>query len=170
MTKLKNTSKKHKESDLKGNFAVVSVSSTRTLKEDDAGDLMVEIIEKAGHKVVHRTIVKDDITMIKKDIDNILAMKNVDAIMTSGGTGIAKKDVTIEAVKPFDKEITGFGILFTTLSYEKVGTVSMISRATAGIKNDKAIFCVPGSPRACKLALEKLILEEIGHILKHRRE
>jgi len=170
MKKMKETYKEHKKDDIKANFAIVSVSSSRTIKEDDAGDLMVELIEKEGHKAVFRTLVKDDKTIIQDTIKQIIE-QDVDVIVTSGGTGLGKKDVTIEALKPsFEKEIQGFSILFMTLGFDDVGTPAMLSRATAGIVNGKVIFCIPGSPKACKLALKKLIIPEVGHIIKHIKE
>lgn len=158
--------KKHAQHRL--GFAVITLSSTRTKDEDTAGQTIKELAEGAGHNITQHYVVKDDKDEIKKIIETILGDKKTNVIVTNGGTGIAKKDVTIEAVKPFfEKEIASFNPLFAMLSYEAVGSAALVSRATAGIVKDKAIFCIPGSPRACRLAMEKLILPEAGHIIKH---
>ena len=116
--------------------------------------------------MVHHTLVKDDISEIRAALEDFLKNKNIQAIILNGGTGIGKKDVTIEAIKPFlEKELTGFGELFRYLSYKEIGSPAILSRAMACVGKGKLIFCLPGSTNACKLAMEKLILPELGHMV-----
>lgn len=160
-------------------FAVIICSSSRfetvklmKLVDDPSGDLIVELLEKAGHRVVLRTVVPDDRVLIGQSVVNALGMKDVDAVITCGGTGVSLSDVTIETVRPLlRKTLPGFGELFRRLSYDEIGSAALLSRALAGVADKgKAVFCIPGSPQAVKLCLEKLILPEVGHILKHARE
>jgi len=156
--------KKHSIKDI--SFALVTVSDTRTEENDESGKIIIEFIEKAGHRVVDYGIMKDDREMIAREAKRLLSEEDVQAIIFTGGTGIARRDVTVEAVRPFlEKELPGFGEIFRALSMEEIGSAAMLSRATAGISNGKALFCIPGSRGAVKLALKKLILEECGHIL-----
>ena len=153
------------------NFAVITVSTSRwnALKrgekiQDISGDLAEELIRKRGHNVVIRKIVPDDMSQIRAILEESIK-ENLDIVIFIGGTGITRDDVTIEAVKPLlDKEIMGFGEIFRYLSYEEIGSSAFLSRALGGVIKSTAVFCIPGSPGAVKLALEKLILEEAGHI------
>jgi len=174
------TARKHKaEAPKKLNFAVIVCSSSRyeNLKarkpvEDPSGDLIVEILQKAGHTVGSREILPDDKVLIGKYVGKALGSEDIDAIILCGGTGISPKDVTIEAVRPMlVKTLPGFGELFRKLSFDEIGSAAILTRALAGVADQgKAVFCIPGSPQAVKLVLEKLILPEAGHILKHARE
>jgi len=156
--------KKHSIKDI--GFALVIVSDTRTEKNDASGMLMKELITKAGHRVVSYKIVRNDKDEISSEALRLLSLNDVDAIIFCGGTGISSRDITIEAIKPmFDKELNGFGEIFRMLSMEEIGSAAIMSRATAGVTKGKAIFCIPGSKGAAKLALKKLILQECGHIL-----
>ncbi len=150
-------------------IAVVTVSTTRDPQTDGSGSLLKELIEKNGHAVTGYAVIPD----LVKDIAETVQMfieDGADAVIVNGGTGVAPADVTIEALKPlFTKEITGFGQLFTLLTYEEIGTAGVNSRATAGIVNGRPVYCIPGSPNACRLAAEKLIMPEIGHTVKHAR-
>ncbi len=160
------------------NFAIIVCSTSRykqvksTGKVDDpSGDLIAQTLKQNGHDVVYRTIVPDQEVLIKQSVNEALESKKVDAVITCGGTGISPTDVTIETVKPIlDKELTGFGEALRKLSYEQIGSAAVLTRAVAGVSNGKAVFCIPGSPQAVSLALEKLILLEAGHIIKHARE
>ena len=155
--------KKHAIKNIK--FAVFVVSDTRNEKTDESGKLIKELIEKNGHNAVEYKIIKND----EKEIINALQC-DADAIVFCGGTGISKKDITIDIVKPLlQKELPGFGEMFRILSMEEIGTAAIMSRATAGIINGKAVFCIPGSKNAVKTAMEKIILEECGHILWEAR-
>ena len=160
------------------NFAVFICSMSRYsgLKqgkkvEDPSGDLIVKYLEGGGHKVVLKKIISDNRVMIQRNVGRALESENVDAIITCGGTGISPSDVTIESVKPLlEKELDGFGEIFRRLSFDEIGSAAVLSRAIAGISKGKVIFCIPGSPQAVSLCLERLILPEASHILKHVRE
>jgi molybdenum cofactor biosynthesis protein B len=177
---LSSTAREHKAKAPKQiGFAVIVCSSSRfesakPMKQvdDPSGDLIAELLEKAGHRVVSRIVVPDDRVLIGQSVENALGMNTVDAVITCGGTGVSLSDVTIEVVRPLlRKTLPGFGELFRQLSYDEIGSAALLSRALAGIADKgKAVFCIPGSPQAVRLCLEKLILPEGGHILKHARE
>lgn len=174
------TATKHKaEAPKKVNFAIIVCSSSRyqDLKarkpvDDPSGDLIVETLQKAGHSVTFREVVPDDNILIGKYVSRALGLDNVDTIIVCGGTGISPRDVTIEAVRPMlVKTLPGFGELFRKLSFEEIGSAAVLTRSLAGVANQgKAVFCIPGSPQAVGLVLGRLILPEVGHILKHARE
>lgn len=147
-------------------IAVLTVSDTRTPETDTGGALVKTLAEAAGIEVAGYRIVKDDQAEIKRAVAEWLEEKDLDAIVSTGGTGIAKRDVSIEAIEPlFEKEIPGFGELFRFLSFtEDIGTRALLSRASAGVALDKAIFVLPGSRGAVKLAMERLVLPELAHI------
>lgn len=148
------------------NCAVITVSSTRSKENDVSGKTIINLLEGNGHTVLYYDVIKDDITAIKASLDHNLNEQGVQAIILNGGTGIGKKDVTIEAVESFfEKELVGFGEIFRTLSYKEIGSAAMLSRASAAVALGKIIFCLPGSTNACKLAMEKLIVPELGHIV-----
>ncbi|MEH7014311.1 molybdenum cofactor biosynthesis protein B [Neobacillus niacini] len=147
---------------------VITVSDTRNKDTDKSGKLMMEMLEQAGHAIVDYVIVKDEAAPIKEAILNGCERDDIDVILTNGGTGIAKRDVTIETVQGMlDKEIIGFGELFRMLSYqEDIGSAAILSRAIAGVVKNKGVFSTPGSTGAVKLAMNKLILPEIGHVVR----
>ncbi|MGE6370214.1 MogA/MoaB family molybdenum cofactor biosynthesis protein [Planococcus kocurii] len=147
-------------------IAVLTVSDTRTEETDTGGQLVQKMAKDNALEVRDYAIVQDDIASIRLRISDWLEQDDIDTIITTGGTGIAKRDVTLEAIQPlFEKEISGFGELFRYVSFtEDVGTKALLSRAAAGAANDKAIFVLPGSRGAVKLAMERLILPEIKHI------
>lgn len=156
--------KKHAHSNV--NCAVITVSTSRTKENDDSGKTIIDLLNAEGHSVVNYSLVKDDVPEIKEALENTLKDRSIQAIILNGGTGISKKDVTIEAVKPFlEKELTGFGELFRLLSYKEIGSPAMLSRALAGVGKGKIIICLPGSTNACILAMKKLILPELGHMV-----
>jgi len=145
--------------------AVVTLSNSRSLDTDASGDTIQELLQKSGHTIVARKVLPDDRKILQANLRSLLKRKKVQAIITTGGTGLAPTDVTIEAVRPMlTKELPGFNSLFMQLSYKQVQSAAMMSRALAGTIKDRIIFCLPGSPRACKLAVEELILPELGHI------
>ncbi|RFU70764.1 molybdenum cofactor biosynthesis protein MoaB [Peribacillus saganii] len=150
------------------NCMVITVSDTRTAETDKSGRLIIEMLENAGHVVNLYEIVKDDSIEIETAIQRGCENEEVEVILTNGGTGIAKRDVTIETVQNvLQKEIPGFGELFRMLSYtEDIGSAAILSRAIAGVAANRAIFAMPGSTGAVRLALEKLILPEMGHVVK----
>ncbi len=156
-------------------FAVVTVSDTasRGEKEDKSGRFLIEELEKAGHEKVYYTVVPDEKMEIVGAVVNAFRA-GADVLVTSGGTGVAPRDVTIESVRPlFDKELTGFGEIFRLLSYEEIGTAAVMSRATAGVIKSSgrvmAVFCLPGSLGAARTGI-KIIHNEAGHVLKHAGE
>lgn len=145
--------------------AVVTVSSSRTLSDDPAGDTITEVMEADDDEVVTRELIPDDYDRIQGTLDNLVTRGDVDAIVTTGGTGVTPDDVTIEAARRlFDKELPGFGELFRLLSYDEIGTKVVGTRATAGIVNEVPVFCLPGSENAARLGAETIISEEAGHI------
>ncbi len=132
-------------------IAVLTVSDTRTPKDDKSGTLLAEMLQSDGHELAARAIVKDDVDEIRAQIRAWIADPAIDAVITTGGTGLTGRDVTPEAVRPlFEKEIDGFSALMHMLSYGKIGTSTIQSRALAGVAGGVYIFCVPGSPGACK--------------------
>jgi molybdenum cofactor biosynthesis protein B len=145
--------------------AVVTVSDTRTPETDTGGDRVAELLEGAGHPVVLREIVPDDAARIAAATAACLARDDVRAVILTGGTGIAPRDVTPEAVEPLlDRVVPGFGELFRTLSFDDIGSAALLSRALAGLAGGKLVFVLPGSRGAVKLGMERLILPEIGHL------
>lgn len=144
--------------------AVITVSDTRSPQSDAGGDLLVQLIESAGHRVVFREIVRDDAAAIRAAALCALA-GNCRALLLTGGTGIAPRDVTPEALRPLlDRELPGFGELFRMLSYQEIGAAALLSRALAGLRGGKLLFALPGSRGAIRTALEKLVLPELGHL------
>ncbi|MGO9173005.1 MAG: molybdenum cofactor biosynthesis protein B [Rhodomicrobium sp.] len=148
-------------------IAVLTVSDTRTPKEDTSGALLAEMLQADGHELACRAIVKDDTGLIRSQIEAWIADPAVDAIITTGGTGLTGRDVTPEAVRPlFEKEIDGFSVLMHMLSYGKIGTSTIQSRSLAGVAGGTYIFCVPGSPGACKDAWTLILRSQLD--FRHR--
>ncbi|HKM99744.1 MAG TPA: molybdenum cofactor biosynthesis protein B [Candidatus Binataceae bacterium] len=144
-------------------IGIVTASDTRTAETDKSGAAIREMFTAAGHSIVYYEIVPDAPSKIAHVI--ITHLPEVDAIVVNGGTGLARRDVSTDVVRSLlDKEIEGFGELFRMLSYQDIGAAAMLSRAVAGIRHGKFIAALPGSTGACRLAMEKLILPEIGHI------
>jgi molybdenum cofactor biosynthesis protein B len=174
------SSKAHKSKAPKTlNFGVYICSTSRFNQieagekdvSDVGGDTIVDLIGKAGQKVLFKTIIADDETMIQDAVMYVMGLDALDVAVFSGGTGITPTDITIETVLPFlDKVLPGFGEFFRRISFDHVGSAAVLSRAIAGVAKGKAIFCIPGSPDAVKTALETLILPEAPHIVKHARE
>ena len=145
-------------------IAVLTVSDTRSLKDDKSGALLVQRIVAAGHFVAERSIVPDDVETIRARVKAWIADPVIDAIITTGGTGFTGRDVTPEAVEPlFDKRMEGFGILFHALSHEKIGTSTIQSRATAGLAKTTFVFCLPGSPGACRDAWDGILVRQFDY-------
>jgi molybdopterin adenylyltransferase len=147
---------------------IITVSDTRDKDTDKSGKLMIELLTEAGHEIIDYVIVKDEANPIRDAVIKGCKDDSIDVVLTNGGTGIALRDVTIETVQElFTKEITGFGELFRLLSYqEDIGSSAILSRAIAGVYLNKAIFSTPGSTGAVRLAMKKLILPEIGHVVR----
>ncbi|ADU29601.1 MogA/MoaB family molybdenum cofactor biosynthesis protein [Evansella cellulosilytica] len=147
---------------------VITVSDTRTEETDKSGNLIKELLIDGGHAIQQYEIVKDEMNDIHLAVMKGIENEEIDAILLNGGTGIAYRDVTIETVqKLLDKEIVGFGELFRMLSYtEDIGSAAILSRAIAGVSKHTAIFSMPGSSGAVKLAMNKLILPELAHVIR----
>ena len=145
--------------------AVLTVSDTRTPETDTGGACAAELLEKAGHPVPLREIVADDAAQIADALRRALARDDVGAIVLTGGTGVSPRDVTPDAVAPLlERELPGFGELFRALSYQEIGTAALLSRALAGVAQQRLVFVLPGSRAGVRLALEKLVLPELGHL------
>jgi molybdenum cofactor biosynthesis protein B len=150
--------------------AVLSVSDSRTRESDRGGAFLVEALSDAGHHVSAYELVKDEPGQVEERLRAWIEGGEIDLILTTGGTGISRRDGTVEVTEGLlDKVLPGFGELFRFLSYEEIGAAAMLSRAVAGLAGETLIFTLPGSPAALRLALEKLILPELEHLLWERR-
>ena len=148
-------------------IAVLTVSDTRGLSEDKSGDTLVSMIAADGHELAARALVKDDVATIRQMVEGWIADPSIDVVISTGGTGFTGRDVTPEAIKPlFEKEIDGFSIVFHMLSYEKVATSTIQSRACGGVARGTYIFCLPGSPGACKDAWNGILKYQLDN--RHR--
>ena len=144
--------------------AVLVVSDTRTPESDGSGPVIRRCLENAGHHVAVQRIIPDDGERIAFFVRSFTDDSTIDAVIVTGGTGLAPRDNTADAVSElFTRKIEGFGELFRMLSYQEIGPAAMLSRAVAGLINDTVLFALPGSPAACELALQKLVLPELGH-------
>jgi len=149
-------------------IGIITVSTTRALADDRSGKWINSQAANEGHEVVYHQVIPDDAKIIAATVKNVIRHQRPQVILLTGGTGIAEKDVTIEAVNPmFAKTLTAFGSLFANLSYEEIGSAAILSRATGGIIEKTVVLCMPGSINACKLACQKLIFPELGHLVKH---
>ena len=173
------SAKKHKAAAPKKlNFAVFVCSTSRYHQvqkgekiDDVSGDTIEALLRNAGHVVAFKKIISDDKVLIEEAVKSVLSSAELDVAIFCGGTGITPKDVTIETVSPFlEKTLPGFGEIFRRLSYDKVGSAAVLSRAVAGVAKGKAFFCIPGSPDAVRVSVEMLILPEAPHIVRHARE
>ncbi len=141
---------------------VITSSDSRTPETDDSGKLIKDLLLKSGHLVLFYSVVKDEPKAIADAVEQ--ASWTCDAIVTNGGTGLGRRDVTIPTLVPmFERALPGFGELFRRLSFESVGSAAWLSGATAGVYHGRLVFCLPGSPDACRLAMERLILPELPH-------
>jgi molybdenum cofactor biosynthesis protein B len=148
-------------------IAVLTVSDTRGIADDKSGGTLAEMIAQAGHAVADRAIVKDDVAAIQAKVRAWIADAEIDVVITTGGTGFTGRDVTPEAVRPlFEKEIEGFSTVFHMISFDKVGTSTIQSRACGGLAQGTYIFCLPGSPGACKDAWNGILVHQLDN--RHR--
>jgi len=146
---------------------VITCSDTRTPQTDTSGQLIQKLLEKQGHTVAAYHLVKDEPSKIKAKIKAAVTNKKIQAIIINGGTGISRRDSTFEAVDAMlEKRLVGFGEVFRYLTYQDIGSPAIMSRATAGIIKGRVLFSTPGSENAVRLAMEKLILPELGHLVK----
>lgn len=147
-------------------LAVITVSDTRTPETDDSGRLIAELCRAAGHIVRSHQIVPDEPDRVRDELHRALERADVQVVLVDGGTGLSPRDRTFEAIAGMlDRRIDGFGELFRALSYQQIGAAAMLSRAVAGLSRGKPVFSMPGAPAAVRLAMEKLILPELGHIV-----
>jgi molybdenum cofactor biosynthesis protein B len=158
----------HKKLEVKNiGCAVLVTSDSRTEETDESGKLIKQRLTDSGHKVVYYTILKNNAQTIKNKITELIKQNEVQVIITSGGTGLSHRDVTVDTIQPMlEKKLDGFGELFRNLTYQELGTASIMSRAIAGVINGKVIICFPGSLGAATLAMDKIILSEIGHMIR----
>ena len=150
---------------------VLTVSDTRTEATDNSGRAIADLLATSGHLVAGRVIVKDELELVRDTIERQLANPDVDVVITTGGTGITSRDNTYEAVTAIlQKRLDGFGELFRVLSYEQIGSAAMMSRACAGLAAGRIVICLPGSEQAVRLAMERLLLPELGHLVQQARK
>lgn len=150
---------------------VLTVSDTRTKLTDASGRVICELLEGAGHRATRHDIVRDDAEHVASRVKEWLSDPQVEAILTTGGTGISSRDGTFEAIDAlFEKRLVGFGELFRMLSFQEIGAAAMLSRATAGTVGRKAVFVLPGSEHAVRLAMTRLVLPELGHVIQQLRK
>jgi molybdopterin adenylyltransferase len=147
--------------------AILTISDTRTDGTDTSGRAICDLLEGSGHRVTSRTIVPDDPEAVREALVGQLGLADVQVVITTGGTGITSRDTTYEAiVELLDKTLDGFGELFRMLSYQEIGSAAMLSRAIGGLARGKIVLSVPGSEAAARLAMTKLILPELGHLVR----
>ena len=157
-----------KDAPKKVSFGILTVSTTRSLDTDKSGAWIRKEALKEGHQVVCHSVIPDEAAVISKTLLDVIRDHHPHAMVLTGGTGISHGDVTIEAVRPLiKKELTAFGYLFAQLSFEKIDSAAIMSRALAGTVGDTIVFCIPGSLDACKLACTNLIFPELGHLVRH---
>jgi molybdenum cofactor biosynthesis protein B len=150
-----------------GKVAVVTLSDTRTSQNDIGGDTIVELATRSGHRIVKRILLKEDPRQIAETVQQLADDTTVEVILITGGTGIARRDTTYETIAGMlTREIPGYGELFRSLSFKEIGTAAMLSRAQGGLLGQTLLFTMPGSPSAVRLAMEQLILPELGHLLQ----
>lgn len=146
---------------------VLTISDTKTPETDTSGTLISELLLAAGHRVVGSAIVRDEPVDVQRIVRERCASPQVQAVIMTGGTGITSRDSTFEAVEVLlDKRLPGFGELFRMLSFQEIGSAAMLSRAQAGVRAGRIVVSLPGSPNACRLALEKLLIPELGHLVR----
>lgn len=150
--------------------AVVTVSDTRNLETDTGGALAAELLQAAGHRLADRRIVRDEPDAVRGAVLELAMRCEIDAVLLTGGTGLSRRDLTFETISALiDKPLPGYGELFRWLSYQEIGPAAMLSRALGGLHGRLVVFTMPGSPHAVRLALEKLILPELGHVVREAR-
>ena len=150
--------------------SIITVSDTRTVETDTSGRAIADLLESAGHRVAGRTILKDEPADVEAAVRRGISDPQVDVVITTGGTGITSRDSTYEAIdRLLDKRLDGFGELFRMLSYPEIGAAAMLTRATAGLAGGTIVIALPGSEHAVRLGMTKLVLPEIGHLVREAR-
>lgn len=151
--------------------AIITLSDTRSAETDKTGLALRRALESAGHEIASYEVIKDEPKTLRDAMDRLLNDESIDAIFTNGGTGISNRDQTIDVIETLiDKPLPGFGELFRMLGWEQIGSGAMLSRAVGGIARGKIVFAMPGSTKAAELAMSKLILPELGHLLHELRK
>ena len=149
------------------NIAIVTISDTRNLDNDKSGDILEDRVLKSNHRIISRDIVKDNFEEIYELFSNLINNEKIDVVISTGGTGLTGRDITPEVMKTlFDKTIDGFGEMFRWLSYSKIGTSALQSRALAGVSNGTYIFCLPGSPSACRDGWDQILIHQLD--IRHK--
>ncbi len=149
------------------NIAVITVSDSRTIENDESGSLIQQRLGAAGHKQNSYSLLPNDAPGLAAAVLELISESDLEAIIITGGTGLSSKDITVETIEPmFNKNMVGFGELFRTLSYQEIGPAAALSRAVGGVANRKVILCLPGSLGAVKLAMDKIILPELAHMVR----
>ena len=149
------------------NCAILIISDSRTEQDDESGALIKQRLSENGHGIIYYGILKNDAAALRQKIGELLGNEEIQVIIASGGTGVSHRDVTIDTIEPIlQKRLDGFGELFRLLTYQEIGTGSIMSRAAAGVVRGKVILCLPGSLGAVTLAMDKIILPEIGHLVR----
>ncbi len=149
------------------NIAIVTISDTRVLDNDKSGDVLEDRVLKSKHRIISRNIVRDNFDEIYKLFSNLINNEKIDVVISTGGTGLTGRDITPEVMQTlFEKTIDGFGEMFRWLSYSKIGTSSLQSRATAGVSNGTYIFCLPGSPSACRDGWDQILIHQLD--IRHK--
>ncbi|APV43774.1 molybdenum cofactor biosynthesis protein B [Dehalogenimonas formicexedens] len=147
--------------------AVITVSDSRTLETDESGRLIKDVLINHSHRIHSYHLLPNNTPGLDSLMEDLLGSAGIDAVVITGGTGLSHKDITIETVSPkFQKRMDGFGELFRSLSYQEIGAASVLSRAAGGITNGKVVLCLPGSAAAVRLALEKIIVPELPHMVR----
>jgi molybdenum cofactor biosynthesis protein B len=164
------TASHRKEAPSSVTVIVITVSDTRTTETDTSGRAIADLLEAAGHRVAGRAILKDEPSDVEAAVRRAMADPQVDVVITTGGTGITSRDSTYEAIdRLLEKRLDGFGELFRMLSYPEIGAAAMLTRATAGLAGGTIVIALPGSEHAVRLGMEKLVLPEIGHLVREAR-
>lgn len=149
------------------NISIVTISDTRKFENDKSGDVLFQRVENSGHKILSRKIVKDDFDQISELFQHLINDNNIDVIISTGGTGLTGRDITPEVMETlFEKSIDGFGEMFRWLSFSKIGTSALQSRALAGVTKGTYIFCLPGSPSACKDGWDQILVHQLD--IRHK--
>ncbi len=149
------------------NCAILTISDSRTEETDESGKFIMARLRESDHRVLAYAVLKNDAAALREKITGLLGVPEVQLIITSGGTGVSHRDITVETVSPLlEKRLDGFGELFRYLTYQELGTASIMSRAIGGVAGGKVILCMPGSLGAVRLAIEKIVLPEAGHLVR----
>jgi molybdenum cofactor biosynthesis protein B len=164
------TDQHRRDSPTKIRCAVITVSDSRTIDTDTGGQTAIDLLLDAGHELVHREILPDEPEPMTALLETLRRRDDVDAVLMTGGTGISRRDQTLETVtRLLDKSLPGYGELFRQLSFEEIGAAAMLSRACGGLMDRTVVLTMPGSPAAVRLAMQRLILPELGHLVHESR-